>query len=119
MSKTATKNLTPQTPGAPSAPAAEPAGEVQIIAEPVVAASNEQGGNGETVTVKLADLNALLSRVESLERQRTPAAKVANPEAALPDQSEVDPNKIETAVLTKQGWVVPKEKPHPAAPRAF
>lgn len=35
-------------------------------------------------------------------------ALVAAAPADLPDQSTVDANKIETMVLTRQGWVVPK-----------
>lgn len=34
-------------------------------------------------------------------------ANVVAAPANLPDQSEIDPEKIDSAVLTKQGWVVP------------
>jgi len=32
-------------------------------------------------------------------------------ESELPDSKSVDPKKIKTQVLTKQGWVLPAEKP--------
>lgn len=49
-----------------------------------------------------------------------PEAKTAKakPEAKapgeLPDQSEIDPTKIDRAVMSKQGWVVPNKPAHPA-----
>jgi uncharacterized protein YijF (DUF1287 family) len=36
------------------------------------------------------------------------------PNGPLPDASDVNPDKIARATLTKQGWVVPTAKQHPA-----
>ncbi len=33
---------------------------------------------------------------------------------SLPDMADVDPDKIARATLTKQGWVCPTPKQHPA-----
>lgn len=63
----------------------------------------------EQVTVSKATLETLLSEVASLKAKvnATPAKKQAPSTAPLPDQESVNPDKIKTAVLTKQGYVVP------------
>lgn len=63
----------------------------------------------ETVTVSKASLDALLARVEALEKAPAQAvARRANPDAHLPDQKDIDPKKIKSSQLSKQGWVVPE-----------
>ncbi|MDX1496956.1 MAG: hypothetical protein R3352_05325 [Salinisphaeraceae bacterium] len=43
-----------------------------------------------------------------------PQARKRDPDE-LPDQSEINPDTIERAVLSKQGWVCPTPKPEPKA----
>jgi hypothetical protein len=62
----------------------------------------------ETVTVSKASLDALMARVQALESAKPVASsKAAKQTTDLPDAEKVDPDKIKSAVLTKQGWVVP------------
>ena len=75
----------------------------EVVAAPVV----EQAPQAEeTVTVSKAQLDALMSRLERLESQPSPASRQAQ-SIDLPDESEVNPDQIKSPVLTKQGWVVP------------
>jgi len=78
-------------------------GEVlETPAESIEPAADEQ------VSVSKSVLETLLAEVASLKAKVGAApAKRAAPVVDLPDQSEVDPDKIKTAVLTKQGYVVP------------
>lgn len=97
------RNAAPKVPGEPVAETVQqPAGEP--VAETVAAAAPE-----ETVTVSKASLDALMARVAALESQPAQARKPAAASAKLPDQDSVDPAKITTPVLTKQGWVVPEK----------
>ena len=62
----------------------------------------------------------LLARIASLEStpRRAVEARGAIDVASLPDQSAIDPDKINTPVLSKQGWVVPtKFGSHPNQPK--
>lgn len=59
----------------------------------------------ETVAVPKAQLDALMARIAALEGGQT--VRRANPDADLPDQSEVDSATIKAPVMTKQGWIVP------------
>lgn len=57
-------------------------------------------------------------RIPGEQPEAAPAAKSeegAQPAAGdeLPDQSEIDPKTIRRPVLSKQGWVLPVEKPGP------
>jgi hypothetical protein len=65
----------------------------------------------EQVTISKADLASVMHRLNAVEARAAPPADRVAAHAALPDQSEVDPAKIERAVLTKQGWVIPLAKP--------
>lgn len=86
----------PQVPGAPA------------VETPAGPAADNPEANGETVTVPKAQLDALLARVSTLETaQQNPVARRANPEADLPDQDTIDPSKLKSPVLSKQGWVLP------------
>lgn len=105
---------TPQVPGevASKEPVTEQLADQVATADPQADAPAVTEGEGnsteETVTVSKATLDALLARVERLESAKaSPSARVANPEAELPHQDEVNPDKIKSPVLTKQGWVVP------------
>lgn len=87
----------PRTPRVPGEVAAEP------VTEPTV----ESTAVEETVTVSKASLDALLARVEAIESSKQSPSRPAAEVESLPDQSEVDPDKIKSPVLTKQGWIVP------------
>ena len=74
----------------------------------------------ETVTVAKgtleamqAQLDAMAAKLTKLDGARPVVRKGVQPD--LPDQDGVDPDKIKTPVLTKQGWVVPTE--YGAAPK--
>ena len=60
----------------------------------------------------LSDDEVIMLAAEARRR----AAQKSQP-GELPDQSEIDPATIKSSVLTKQGWVVPIEKPHPSMMR--
>lgn len=99
--------VNPQVPGEPTTTTAtiEPN---QPVTDGTGPGSPDQ--EAETVAVQKAQLNALMSRLEALEKTAPqPSQKVANPEALLPDQDTIDPAKIKIPVLSKQGWVVPLE----------
>lgn len=107
--------VTPQVPGEPTTSTETTGGSTNeaIITDQAVQMSGETGApdkEAETVAVPKAQLEALMSRLEALEKTAPqPSQKVANPEALLPDQDTIDPAKIKIPVLSKQGWVVPLE----------
>lgn len=87
-----------QTPNAGTPPADASGSGVQTEAKT----------DSETVVVPKAQLEALLARVSALESDKqNVAAKVANPDADLPDQDKIDPDTLKSPVLSKQGWVLP------------
>lgn len=93
----------PQVPGEPVEDQAEL--DQNEDGTTVDSASDEE----ETVTVSKASLNALLARVEALEKAPAQAvSRRSNPEAHLPDQKDIDPKTIKSSQLSKQGWVVPE-----------
>jgi hypothetical protein len=61
----------------------------------------------ETVTIGKAELADLMRRLNAIESRAVPPPGVAEAKAKLPDQDEIDPAKIDKAVLSKQGWVLP------------
>jgi len=68
----------------------------------------------ETVTVAKGTLEAMQAQMDAMAAQLTKldgARPVVRKGVGLnlPDQDTVDPDKIKTPVLTKQGWVVPTE----------
>lgn len=65
---------------------------------------NEQD---ETVTISKADLADMMKRLSAVEARGAPPPGRVEAQAALPDQTEVDASKIKSAVLSKQGWVLP------------
>lgn len=86
---------TPRIPGEVAAPVVDTVDQADPVAE-------------ETVTVSKASLDALMARVQALESAKpTASSKAAKQTTDLPDADKVDPDKIKSAVLTKQGWVVP------------
>jgi len=85
------RTITPKTPGA-EAPAAAPA------ADPAAPAASEAPAATPEVTA------------ETLQRELTEPARRNAPDE-LPDESEIDPHTITRPVLTKQGYVMPAEKP--------
>lgn len=66
-------------------------------------------GSEENVTIPKSQLEEIMARLNQLESSNSkPAARIANPEANLPDQDTIDAETIKGPVLTKQGWIVPK-----------
>lgn len=61
----------------------------------------------ETVTIGKAELADLMRRINAIESRSAPPPGVAEAKAKLPDQDDIDPAKIDKAVLSKQGWVLP------------
>lgn len=114
------RNLQIRTPGAPVAPPddglgetdadalAADASEVAIPDAPAVEAKTAEPA--AQAAMSPADLMAFIQReVAKGVAEGLAAAKRASMPAAveLPDQSEVDPAKITSLTLTKQGYVVP------------
>lgn len=73
---------------------------------------------GKTVTMSQAELQAMLNQAaaQGAAAVHRAAAPKANPDAELPDQSEIDPAKIKSPTLSKQGYVVPLGYGEPANP---
>jgi hypothetical protein len=85
-----------QTPGAPDADAA------------YADADADADADAETVTISKSDLASLMGRIAVIEsRTAAPPLGRAEAQAALPDQTEIDPAAIKIAVLSRQGWVLP------------
>jgi hypothetical protein len=61
----------------------------------------------ETVTIGKSELDDLMRRINAIESRAAPPPGVAEAKAKLPDQDDIDPSKIDRAVLSKQGWVLP------------
>jgi hypothetical protein len=102
----------PKVPGELTQPEAN---QPEAVVDQPAAAADEQ------VTVSKASLDALLARVAALEAAPSQAVRrVANPEAALPNQDDIDPSTLKNPVLSKQGWVVPETYgSNPNAPKAL
>jgi hypothetical protein len=66
------------------------------------------------VRVTPAQLAALVD--QAVERRMGAKLPLPGVEAEIPDQSEVDPDKITRPTLTKQGYVVPRKYGEPADP---
>lgn len=93
------RNITVHTPGAPDPvvdPAADDAPEVGTTAQDVEDTAADDAFEAEVER-----------RVQQRLAQERARQRKADPQAHLPDQSEVDATKLSRAVLTKQGWVVP------------
>lgn len=80
-----------------------PGEEAPLVAEETTSPVDEQ------VSVPKSTLEMLLAKVASLEAKvsAAPAKRGPKVDPDLPDQKDVDPNKIKSSVLTKQGWQVP------------
>jgi hypothetical protein len=63
----------------------------------------------EMVTIGKADLADLMRRLNAIESRSAPPPGVAEAKEKLPDQDDIDPAKIDKAVLSKQGWVLPNK----------
>lgn len=88
--------------------------ETQVPGQQASNTPVDDGHDAGMVSVNAADLQRLMDKVEGLQAQisaRDTTSAQAN--AALPDQSTVDPAAIDRAVLTRQGWVVPLKKGAP------
>lgn len=96
------RTAAPQVPGeAPAAaPAEKPADD--LVGDPAA----PEGGEVAALRAELAQLKQMMAGLVSARAAPVPNGKNATPEN-LPDQTEVDPAKIERPVLSKQGWVVP------------
>ena len=103
--------MAPRTPRIPGEVVADETVTDQPEAQQDAAATNEPVPDvqtDETVTVSKASLDALMARLDRLESAKaSPSSRVANPDAELPNQDDINPDKIKSPVLTKQGWVVP------------
>ena len=69
-----------------------------------------------TVTMTKDELQAMLNQAaaQGAAAVHRAAAPKASPEADLPDQSEIDPAKIKSPTLSRQGYVVPLNYGDPA-----
>lgn len=110
----------PQTPGAAPKPEQMPPQEAAPVAEPVAeqtapeeSAAPDAADGDQQVTVSVAELEAMIaSRVDqaaaqavhNFRREQQAGKKVAE---KLPPQSEFDPETLERAQLSEDGWVVP------------
>lgn len=56
----------------------------------------------------------MMAAMQNMARSQSGAPKPAAAESALPDQSEIDVSKLQTPVLTRQGWIVPPDFGTPA-----
>lgn len=75
--------------------------------EPIVDASDVAVPEEKALVLSPGQLQALIDQgVQRALEARSPKPKKG---ADLPDQSTVDPDKIDTPVLTRQGYVVPKD----------
>lgn len=99
--------MAPRTPRVPGEVVAQETVTEAVESQPVSDLTGNSPVAEETVTVSKASLDALLARVEALESSKQSPSRVAAQVESLPDQSEVNPEKIKTPILTKQGWVVP------------
>lgn len=70
------------------------------------------------VTLTQEELQAMLSQAaaQGAAAVHRAAAPRVNPDADLPDQSEIDPAKITSPTLSRQGYVVPIGYGEPANP---
>jgi len=114
-----TRNVKVETPGAPSAPDTD--GTPQLPPEtPVSAAQVSASPEAQEKAAKDAELAKQVEATRSLvgntaaldwshlNSPATLAPKLANAEADLPNDADVDPFKIPFGqkVLTRQGWVL-------------
>ena len=104
--------LNVQTPGVSRAPTPEETAENEAATDAMVDGDGPAGDADGTpraealVTLTQAQLDVMMRRAaEHALGARASAAKPA--EAALPDQSEIDPRTIVEATLSKQGYVMP------------
>lgn len=82
-----------------------------------VTAPGTTAPTGETITLTLADLQALVAgEVSKAMAAQRPASIADAPPAKLPDQSEIDRSKIVRPTLSAQGYVVPIGYGEPADP---
>jgi len=90
------KDLDPQVPGAHENDRADDAGPV-----------NADMAEVEMVNVPKAEYAALKQRIAAFESGKMRTSSANND---LPDQDDIDPTKLKTTVLTKQGWISPVAK---------
>lgn len=94
------RTAAPQVPGEAAPPAEKPADDLVGEAAPAV-----ETDELTTLRAELAAMKQMMTGIISARSQPIPTAAVK--EADLPDQSTIDPKKIESPTLSKQGWVVP------------
>lgn len=95
----------------------------------VVEQATETTGHAEvseTVVVEKSTLEALMAQVATLSAKVSgmesakQAGRPATAKVELPHADSIDPTKIKSPVLTKQGWVVPEKfGANPNAPKGF
>lgn len=90
---------------------------VPVADGPDASPAADDGDNaGGLVTLTQAQLQAMLDRAaaSAVQAQRVAQSNPRNPDADLPDASDIDPDKIERPTLSKQGYVVPTHYGRPA-----
>lgn len=117
------RTATVRTPGVVATPADDGRGETDADAVAADAAPLDDGAAAETgdpklVTLTQQQLDAAVARgvAQALAAHRRAEATPGKPEVPLPDQSEIDPAKIERPTLSRQGYVVPRNYGEPADP---
>lgn len=117
-----TRAASVRTPGVMSPPPDDGRGETNADALADGAAPLDDGaaalGEPKLVTLTQQQLDAAVARgvAQALAAQRRAEASPGRPEVPLPDQSEIDPAKIERPTLSRQGYVVPVNYGEPADP---
>ena len=66
------------------------------------------------VQAQQAQIEALTGAVQNIARGQGSGSTPAQTASSLPDQSEIDVSKLQTPVLTRQGWIVPPDFGTPA-----
>lgn len=101
------KKVQARTPGEkPPAKQMPPQEDAQTTPEPAPPEENPPAaGDVEFSPEQLAVIDAML---EAKMAKANPP-KLPKPAAELPDQKDIDPAKIDRAVMTKDGWVCPLE----------
>lgn len=114
------KKISPQVPGTPTTAN----GETDADALAAGAADLDDGDDharreraAGTLTMTQGQLNAAIaSAVAQALAAHGKAVTPLDAEASLPDQSEIDVDKITRPTLSKQGYVMPRNYGEPASP---
>ena len=110
------------TPGVPSEPPDETDGDAATSGAADLSDGTAPAAAGEpgakNVTMRQTELQAMLNQAaaQGAAAVHRAAAPRADPDAELPDQRDVDPAKIKSPTLSRQGYVVPLNYGEPANP---